>query len=242
MALESSPTSMRLHTIIDSLPRVLFRTFADSDLEYAKAFATEGVLRTGEIETYHSVGGDRQDVDESKSFALVPGLVQRVTVSVPDMDVLDVTESVGHFNHQASFRNPTYILCLSTPEADVGEMRKRFGRWSVAIRQPEVFIERIADAFTKFTPLGFYPRFLEAFPIHYNRGNVLTEAQLDEIGLRLRYGQKGSEFSCEAEYRLAAVYGGVRDELPKHGMLEAVIPAGMCEIIDLHELRALPAF
>ena len=233
---------MSLHTIVDSLPRVLFRTFADVDLEYARAFAHGGELRVGEIETYRGIGGEREDADESTSFALVPGMIPTVVVNIPSMEIADVSETSGHFNQQASFCNPTYISCFSTSAADVAEIRRRFGRWSVAIRSIDVFIERVAAAFSTFTPLENEPYFLEAFPVHYNRGNVLTEAQLKAIGVRLRYGQKSSEFSCESEFRIAAIYGGVRSEIPSHAFLQIEIPAGMCEIIDLQELRALPAF
>lgn len=102
--------------------------------------------------------------------------------------------------------------------------------------------QHIAAAFSRFTPLENEPMFLEAFPVHYNRGAVLTEAQLEEIGVRLRYGQKSSEFSCESEFRVAAIYGGIRSELPSHAFLRIEVPTGMCEILDLQKLRALPAF
>ena len=233
---------MALHTIVDSLPRVLFRTFADADLEYARAFAHRGELRVSEIETYRGIGGERQDADESTSFALVPGMIPTVVVNMPGMEVADVSETAGYFNQQASFRNPTYISCLSTSDANVEEIRGRFGRWSVAIRSTDIFIERVAAAFSRFTPHENEPLFMEAFPVHYNRGAILTEAQLEAIGVRLRYGQKSSEFSCESEFRVAAIYGGIRSELPSHAFLQIEIPTGMCEIIDLQELRALPAF
>ncbi len=231
---------MSIHTIVDSLPRVLYRTFADADLKYAHAFAHRGELRVSEIETYRGIGGEREDMDESTSFALVPGMIPTVFVNVPCMKIVDSSETAGHFNQQTSFRNPTYISCFSKSDANVTEIRRRFGRWSVAIRSTEVFVERIAAAFSNFTKLEIDPDFLEAFPVQYNRGDVLTAAQLEAIGVRLHYGQKSSEFSCESEYRIAAIYGGVRSELPKHATLHIEMPAGIYEILDLQKLRALP--
>jgi len=230
---------MSIHTVINDLPVTLTRVF--DRREYAESFAERGSARLGEIKGYREIEGQRQDSAEAESYALVPGDVPVVTLDTSDGRIISESTQPAHFHRRSSFLNPTYLMCCSGPGADLNAMGERFGRWAVRINDPAEMIARLAAHAAASMPTGREALYIEAFPVLYNKGAVLSLAEVELLKQRIDYGQKPAEYACESEYRVVVVVSGLQRDAPTHLDVSMGCLTDIATILELPAAAAAPA-
>jgi hypothetical protein len=165
------------------VPDILYRGFRD--LEHARAFVNDGVIRFGRLDHYRTIeDASRQDTDEGTAV---------LCALAPDSQDLIPEHWEG--------LNRVYILSCSA--AEPGLVASKFGCHLVRINQPRALIDdirRYASSHSLIPNQEVYSSW-----VSYDRGaSVPTSPDIDEW-LRLAYSQKSVSFTGEQEYRVALV-------------------------------------
>lgn len=182
--------------IFGAIPFPLYRAF--SKLEYAEDFC-RGNVRFQTLEYYKGTEDKtRVDMVEGIAEAQVPGeaiVIEQNGVAVVVGGIEKVVAS--------TFNNSHFIYCMSLPvNGKPSEELKKFGKYVVKVKEPIVFLNRIAEAIKADEKLAENPPSFEASRVVYNKGEMqLSKPKRSKIN-RLRWTQKPASYKAELEYRL----------------------------------------
>jgi hypothetical protein len=182
--------------IFGAIPLPLYRAF--SKLEYAEDFC-RGNVRFQTLEYYKGTADKtRVDMVEGIAEAQVPGEAIVIDQNGGAFVVAGIEKVVA-----PTFNNSHFIYCMSLPvNGKPSEELKKFGKYVVKVKEPIVFLNRIAEAIKADEKLAVNPPSFEASRVVYNKGEMqLSKPKLSMIN-RLRWTQKPASYKAELEYRL----------------------------------------
>lgn len=182
--------------IFGSIPSPLYRAF--TKLEYAEDFC-KGNIRFQTLEHYKGTEDKiRVDMTEGIGEAQVPGEAL-VFAQNGDAEVVPGVERIV----APTFNGSHFIYCMSLPtNGKPSEELKKFGKYVVKIKEPIVFLNRIAEAIKTDEKLAENPPSFETSRVVYDKGAMQwSKPKMSKIN-RLRWMQKPASYMAEREYRL----------------------------------------
>lgn len=182
--------------VFGSIPSPLYRAF--SKLEYAEDFC-KGNIRFQTLEYYKSTEDKtRVDMAEGIAEAQVPGEALIIDPKGGCKVIAGVEKLVA-----PTFNDSHFIYCMSLPinGAPAKELAK-FGKYIVKVKDPIVFLNRIAESIKADSKLSENPPSFEASKITYDKKAMQQSKPRMSIVNRLRWMQKPVTYKAEREYRL----------------------------------------
>ncbi|ELA9846512.1 TPA: hypothetical protein ACN341_004495 [Vibrio parahaemolyticus] len=182
--------------VFGAIPSPLYRVF--SKLEYAEDFC-RGNVRFQTLEYYKDTEDKtRVDMAEGIAEAQVPGEAIVINQDGGAAVVAGIERVVA-----PTFNDSHFIYCMSLPvNGKPSEELKKFGKYVVKVKEPIVFLNRIAEAIKADKKLAENPPSFEASRVVYDKGEMqLSKPKRSKIN-RLRWMQKPSTYKAELEYRL----------------------------------------
>ncbi|CCN38207.1 hypothetical protein VIBNISO65_830019 [Vibrio nigripulchritudo SO65] len=194
--MKSSWISARRLQVFGSIPSPLYRAF--SKLEYAEDFC-KGNIRFQTLEYYKNTEDKtRVDMAEGIAEAQVTGEALIIGPKGSGKVVVGVEKLVA-----PTFNDSHFICCMSLPlNGKPSKELAKFGKYVVKVKEPIVFLNRIAEAIKADEKLAENPPSFEASKIVYDKGAMQQSKPKRSKINRLRWMQKPATYETEREYRL----------------------------------------
>ncbi|MFS1442215.1 hypothetical protein BCT40_10425 [Vibrio lentus] len=182
--------------IFGVIPSPLYRVF--SKLEYAEDFC-KGNIRFQALEYYKKTEDEiRGDIAEGVGEVQVLGEALVIDQNGSAEVVAGVERIVAPI-----FNDSHFIYCMSLPtNGKPSEELKKFGKYVVKVKEPIVFLNRIAEAINADEKLAENPPSFETSRVVYDKGAMQWSKPKKSKINRLRWMQKPASYMAEREYRL----------------------------------------
>ena len=177
-------------------PRYLYKVF--SEKVYAEQFINDGSVRFSTLRYFKSIEDDAR-VDSTEGHGRVSTVGESLVVNIKNKTITSIPgiENI----HVDGGEKSSFIYCVSSPQSErLQDLPKKFGKYVVRIKDPDLFFEDVKNAMLNDKSLERNRPELKRALVRYDKGEHIKDLTEDEKEI-LGWSQKPGGYSNEFEYR-----------------------------------------